>query len=92
MIARFMKSPITSVVIRLECRFPLLSLTVVFVTNYRYHISPSKSRSNEHQSTECEIMEIDSEVKYLKKLNTIITILKSRFMLHIPLHIKSIIV
>ena len=37
-------------------------------------------------------MEIDSEVKYLKKLNTIITILKSRFMLHIPLHIKSIIV
>lgn len=67
-------------------------MTVVFVTNYRYRISPSKSSSDEHQITECEIMEIDSEVKYLKKLNTIITILKSRFMLHIPLHIKSIIV
>lgn len=67
-------------------------MTVVFVTNYRYRISPSKSSSDEHQRTECEIMEIDSEVKYLKKLYTIITILKSRFMLHIPLHIQSIIV
>jgi len=67
-------------------------MTVVFLTNYRYHISPSKSSPDEHQTTECEIMEIDSEVKHLKKLNMIITILKSLFMLHIPLHIKSIII
>ena len=67
-------------------------MTVVFVTNYRYHISPSKSSPDEYQSTECEIMEIDSEVKYLKNLNMVIAILKSLFMLHVPLHIKSIIV
>ena len=67
-------------------------MTVVFVKNYRYHISPSKSRPDEHQTTECEIMEIDSEVKYLEKLNMILTILKSLFMLHAPLHIESIII
>lgn len=82
----------TSVVISPECRFSLLSMTVVFVKNYRYHISPSKSSPDEHQNTECEIMEIDSEVKYLEKLNMILTILKSLFMLHSPLHIKSIII
>ena len=51
-------------------------MTVVFVTNYRYHISPSKSSPDEYQSTECEIMEIDSEVKYFKNLNMVIAILK----------------
>ena len=67
-------------------------MTVVFVKNHRYHISPSKSSPDEHQTTECEIMEIDSEVKYLEKLNMILTILKSLFMLHAPLHIESIII
>ena len=67
-------------------------MTVVFVTNYRYRISPSKSSPDEHQTTECEIMEIDSEVKYLEKLTMILTILKSLFMLHAPLHIESIII
>ena len=67
-------------------------MTVVFVKNYRYHISSSKSSPDEHQTTECEIMEIDSEVKYLEKLNMILTILKSLFMLHAPLHIESIII
>lgn len=67
-------------------------MTVVFLTNYRYYISPSKSSTDEHQTTECEIMEIDSEVKYLKNLNMIIAIFDSLFMLHVPLHITSIVI
>ena len=86
-----MVAGVLPVLFKLGC-FSLLSMTFVFLTNYRYHISPSKSNSDEHQSTECEIMEIDSEVKYLKKLNMIITISKSLFMLHVSLHMKSIII
>ena len=63
-----------------------------FVTNCRYHVSPSKSSPDEHQASECEIMEIDSEVKHLINLYMIIlTILKFLFVLHVPLHIGSLV-